>query len=138
MYDNIEQLLNQKSIRITPMRQLLLAHFLAYQKSFGLTELEQAFPKADRTTIYRTLKTFEENGIIHAIENGVSEVKYALCHTDCSPAHHIDQHPHFQCIKCNQLTCLENVFIPKIELPTHYISIETQMTIKGICKTCAG
>ena len=41
--------------------------------------LEKAFPRADRITIYRTLKTFEEKGIVHGIEEGTTEVKYALC-----------------------------------------------------------
>ncbi len=132
----VDQILEHKDIRITPMRQLLLAHFLGNQTILGLQELEKAFPKSDRITIYRTLKTFEENGIVHAIDNGTSEVKYALCREHCTPAQHIDQHPHFHCINCGKILCLETVYIPSIELPAGFSSTEISMTIKGICDDC--
>ena len=93
-----EEILNKKEVRITPMRQLLLEFFLEKNKVLGLSELEKAFPKSDRVTIYRTLKTFEEKGIVHGISNGTTEMKYALCH-DCQVANHSDFHPHFSCLK---------------------------------------
>jgi len=131
----IEKILSQKAVRITPMRQLLLEYLLQEQKPFGLTELENSFPKADRTTIYRTLKTFEEKGIIHSINNELGEVKYALCKEHCT-IEHIDQHPHFQCEQCKQVTCIDNLVIPKMELPKGYLAKETTMLIKGICSDC--
>ncbi len=131
----IEKILSQKAVRITPMRQLLLEYLLQEQKPFGLTELENSFPKADRTTIYRTLKTFEEKGIIHSIYNKLGEVKYALCKEHCT-TEHIDQHPHFQCEQCKQVTCIDNLVIPKMELPKGYLVQEITMLIKGICSDC--
>ncbi len=132
----IDKILEKKVIRITPTRQLLLGYFLRNQKTFGLQELEKVFPKSDRITIYRTLKTFEENGIIHSIDNGTSEVKYALCKERCSPSYHIDQHPHFHCVNCSQIICLENVSIPSVELPEGYTLINISMIMKGTCKNC--
>lgn len=130
------KILEEKAVRITPMRQLLLEYFLQQNKPFGLLELETAFPRSDRITMYRTLKTFEEKGIVHSINNEAGEVKYALCKEHCTPVHHLDQHPHFHCSKCKQITCLESVFIPKIELPNGFTADEMKMTIKGICKNC--
>ena len=37
------KILEQKAVRITPMRQLLLEYFLEQNGTFGLTELETAF-----------------------------------------------------------------------------------------------
>jgi len=84
----------------------------------------------------KPLKTFEEKGIVHSIDNGVAEVKYALCHEDCTEQEHSDQHPHFHCLKCQETTCLESVFIPAISLPVGFDTKEVSMTIKGICKNC--
>ena len=78
------KILEQKAVRITPMRQLLLEHFLLENAVFGLSELEDVFPNSDRITIYRTLKTFEEKGIIHSIDNVTGAVKYALCDEQCT------------------------------------------------------
>lgn len=135
--EKAEEILIQKSIRITPMRQMLLEYFLDQQSVIGLSELELVFPKGDRITMYRTLKTFEENGIIHTVEKGGGEVKYGLCHKHCTPSRHKDQHPHFHCIKCGESTCLETILIPPIELPDRYIAAELRMDIKGICGQCA-
>ena len=55
--ESVNKILEQKAVRITPMRQLLLEYFLQNNGTFGLIELENAFPKSDRITIYRTLVT---------------------------------------------------------------------------------
>jgi Fur family transcriptional regulator, ferric uptake regulator len=135
---NALNILEQKVVRITPMRQLLLEYFIENNGTFGLMELESAFPKSDRITIYRTLKTFEEKGIIHGISSGSSEVKYALCDEHCTSIHHIDQHPHFQCEQCEQITCIDSLVIPQMELPIGYLQKERSMMIKGICPDCQG
>ena len=58
--ETIEQLLESKDIRITAMR-LLIYKFLAEKEiAVTLSDIENAFEKADRTTLYRTIKTFEE------------------------------------------------------------------------------
>ena len=134
--EKAHKILEQKAVRITPMRQLLLECFLENNGTFGLIELEKVFPKSDRITMYRTLKTFEEKGIIHSISNGTGEVKYALCDEHCTPIHHIDQHPHFQCEQCKRVTCIDSQVIPKMELPKGYFLKEVNMMIKGICPNC--
>jgi Fur family ferric uptake transcriptional regulator len=134
--EKVNKILEQKAVRITPMRQLLLEYFVEEEAILGLSELEEVFPKADRITIYRTLKTFEDRGIIHSIENGPNEVKYGLCKEYCTSEHHLDQHPHFHCSKCNQIVCMENILIPVMELPDRFIATEMNMTIKGICPNC--
>lgn len=132
----IEEILEKKQVRITAMRQLLLEYFVEKNKILGLVELEKAFPRADRITIYRTLKTFEGKGIIHSISNGTSEVKYALCNEFCTPTQHMDSHPHFQCVKCKIMECLENAFVPQVKLPEGYSMGRLEVAIQGICSKC--
>lgn len=134
--EKIDKFLKLKAVRITPMRQLLLEFFFKENRPLGLIELEKRFPKSDRITMYRTLKTFEKKGIIHGIDIGKAEVKYALCKERCSPANHIDQHPHFHCEKCGQITCVEDVYTPSVKLPEGYVPKKISMTIKGVCKNC--
>lgn len=130
-------ILKQKAVRITAMRQLILEYFLENDGAFGLSELENGFPKSDRITIYRTLKTFTEKGIVHSIENGAGEMKYALCDEFCTSAAHTDRHPHFQCERCNRITCIDGQAIPRLQLPAGYAIKETSMMVKGICPACA-
>lgn len=134
--DSAIKILDSKNVRVTPMRQLLLDYFLENRSSFGLIELENAYPNSDRITIYRTLKTFEDKGIIHSISNDTGEVKYALCDEHCTPINHLDQHPHFHCDQCKKITCLESIVIPRLDLPDGYLEKEKNMMIKGICPSC--
>ena len=48
--EKAHKILEEKAVRITPMRQLLLEYFLQNNGTFGLIELENAFPKSDRIT----------------------------------------------------------------------------------------
>ena len=59
---DIEKLFASKDLRVTAMR-LLIYKFLAEKEvAVTLSVIENAFEKADRTTLYRTIKTFEEKG----------------------------------------------------------------------------
>lgn len=134
--EKVEILLEEKSVRVTAMRQLILEYFLKEQKTASLRDLEAIFNRADRITIYRTLKTFEEKGILHSIENGTNEVRYALCKEHCTKDYHIDEHPHFHCEKCKNITCLEKVKWPSLGISRDYEVKEIKVMIKGICPDC--
>ena len=73
----------------------------------------------DRSSIFRTLKTFEENKVIHSIEDGSGMTKYAVCAEgcNCDPK---DLHYHFYCTNCDKTFCLFDVPIPNIQLPKNF------------------
>jgi len=138
MLYNIEvtTLLESKNIRATAIRILVLQFFLNQHKAISLNNLEEKFHFSDRTTLYRTLKTFAEKGVIHQINDGTSSVKYALCDTACNSQKHIDIHPHFYCEKCKETTCVNSVSIPEIQLIEHFKINSTELIIKGLCNVC--
>ncbi|RYG32801.1 MAG: transcriptional repressor, partial [Chitinophagaceae bacterium] len=92
--------------------------------------------KFDRVTIYRTLQTFVEKGIIHTIPTPDNSIRYALCKDDCSEGHHHDNHVHFVCIKCSNTICLDHVIVPTVKLPAGFKANEIQMVVNGTCKAC--
>ena len=135
---NTEKYLAKKGIRVTAMR-LLIFNYLANQKEIAVTlsDIENAFSKADRTTLYRTIKTFEEKGVVHSIDDGTGIHKYALCKADCDEHHHQDLHLHFHCSKCNETICLTDTQIPKIKVPEGFIAEDINLIIKGVCDKCS-
>ena len=134
----IEQLLEEKDIRITAMR-LLVYKFLAENKvAVTLSDIENAFAKADRTTLYRTLKTFEEKGIVHQIDDGTHISKFALCEPGCNCELEQDLHLHFHCNNCDETVCLTEQKIPHINLPDGYVAEDANLVLKGICEKCSG
>lgn len=130
------ELLNQKNIQITAMRTLVLQFFFNQRKAISLHDLEENFHFSERTTLYRTLKKFEEKGLVHQINDGTQSSKYALCSKMCSSKKHTDFHPHFYCEKCESTTCLNLVKIPKIKLNKDLKVNSTELIFKGICDVC--
>lgn len=94
MKKEIDNKLNLKNIKPTAMRELVLDILTEQKMAISLSDLEQKFHKSDRVTLYRTLKTFEENKLIHSIDDGTGAVKYALCKESCQ-CHPEDLHVHF-------------------------------------------
>ena len=78
-----ETKLENRNIKPTAMRELVLKVLSEQTTAISLADLEQAFEKADKVTLYRTIKTFEEKKLIHSIDDGSVSVKYALCRETC-------------------------------------------------------
>lgn len=132
-----EQILRKLSLRNTECRTLVLENFLSNDFALSQGFLEQQLPgDFDRVTIYRTLKTFLDSGLIHKILDDEGGIKYALCKEDCTLDNHNHSHVHFKCEKCGKTTCLESISIPHLELPESFTVNEINLLVSGICKSC--
>lgn len=132
----VEKILHNKNVRPTAMRLLVYRTLTENQSAISLTDLENHLQTADRTTLYRTIKTFEEQGVVHPIEDGTGVTKYALCTAYCNAEEHKDLHLHFHCSVCEETTCLTDYSIPQISLPKGYIARDVNFTVSGVCKKC--
>jgi len=119
------------------MRLLVLDYLLNQTSAISLNNLETYFLRSDRITLYRTLKTFEEKGLVHRIEDGSGSVKYALCPEDCSTEEHHDLHVHFFCNQCQETFCLPKSTIPEIILPEKFKTLQVNLIAKGTCAKCS-
>lgn len=133
----LEENLKSHEIKPTAMRLLVLEYLLERDAAVSLTDIYEAFEKSDRTTLYRTLKVFEENGMVHSIDDGTGVPKYALCEDGCKCEIERDLHLHFHCRVCGQTKCLTSYKIPNIELPERYQPEEANLVVKGVCDVCS-
>jgi len=138
MLQDLDKTLQQKGIRPTTMRLLVLDYLLQQSAAVSLSDLETYFYRADRVTLYRSLKTFEEKGLVHHIDDGSGAVKYAICPEECSPQEHHDLHVHFFCNQCRETFCLPKSRIPDIPLPDNFKTEEVNLMVKGTCGRCSG
>ena len=96
--------------------------------------VEQMKTEMNKTTVYRALERLESEGIIHSFIGKDGLKWYAKC-SDCSSKHHNDVHPHFQCKKCDKVTCLSvDVSIPNIE---GYAIEKADVFLTGVCSQCS-
>ncbi len=134
--NNIGSILKKNSLSVTDSRKKILSLFLQSKDALAHGDIEKkAGEKFDRVTIYRTLQTFVEKGIVHSIPTSDNSVKYALC-KDCEDGHHHDDHVHFVCSNCAATICLDDVVSPTIELPKGYFVENVQVLINGVCDKC--
>ncbi|MCM4156471.1 transcriptional repressor [Gramella sp. AN32] len=134
----IEKTLENNGIRPTAMRILIYKYMAEKEIAVALTDIEKTFAKAERTTLYRTLKTFEEKGIVHQIDDGTNISKFALCEPGCNCELDQDLHLHFHCNHCDETVCLTAHKIPHINLPDGYIAEDANLVLTGICEKCSG
>ncbi len=134
-----EELLKKTKLRITESRLDIFSFFQKQEFALSHADIETALSgKFDRVTIYRTLKSFLEKGLIHKVLDDTGNLKYAACKTLCKPeiAHHQHQHAHFKCTTCGQTTCLEEVAIPSVSLPNGFSVEEYNLLVQGTCADC--
>jgi Fur family transcriptional regulator, ferric uptake regulator len=134
---DIKSLLKKNDLSITASRKKILELFVRSKGALSHGEIEKSTgDRFDRVTIYRTLQTFVEKGIIHTIPTDDNSTKYALCHDDCSQGHHHDNHVHFICENCGNTQCLDDVVVPEVKLPRNFQPRLSQMVVKGVCNNC--
>jgi Fur family transcriptional regulator, ferric uptake regulator len=132
-----KDLLRHQQLRITDMRIQVLELFLSSREALSQNDLETRLSEADRITLYRTLRTFQEKGLIHKAIDGTEKQKYALCnHEHCGPDHHNDHHAHFHCDACGKTTCVDSIPAPIIKAPEGFQVHETHLVIHGTCNLC--
>lgn len=137
--EKVQKILIDNGLRKTNCRLDILSVFLNQKHALAHADLEQLLgDQYDRVTLYRTLHTFEEKGIVHSINDVSGAVKYALCDTLCNDHHHHDNHIHFNCTSCGQTVCINELRIPDLKLPEGYKVNSLHFSAQGICKACSG
>ena len=136
--EQLRETLKEHHLRTTTCREDVLSTFINKKNALSHGDLESALGENyDRVTIYRTLKTFLEKGIIHKVLDDEG-LRYALCSSHCSDDKHQHDHVHFKCITCGQTNCIENLHIPAVALPAGYKPTGFNLLIQGTCPACNG
>ena len=74
------EVLKRNQLSVTESRIQILELFYNKNNALEHNDIEKVTgEKFDRVTIYRTLQTFVEKGIIHTIPTADNSVRYALC-----------------------------------------------------------
>ena len=131
-------ILKQYGLSVTDSRKKILELFLDADGALAHADIEKnAAKNFDRVTVYRTLQTFVEKGIIHQIPTTDNSILYALCKHNCQQGHHHDDHVHFICSNCDKTICLDDVTVPDVKLPINFTKQQAAMVVTGVCEECA-
>ena len=93
--------LRSTAARVAVIQQL--AYFPMPQTHREVTEALEAFG-FDQSTIYRCLTELSEAGLVARLDLGDSIRRFELLK---SGSDGFSEHPHFMCVKCGSISCLE-------------------------------
>lgn len=129
---SVAALLQRYGVRLTVPRRAVLEVLLQATYALSGAEIEQQLTLLlDRITLYRTLKTFEEKGLIHRVIDHSDTIRYAVC-----PGSSFREHVHFKCTTCHHIYCLGQVPVPTVALPSKYRVERGDYLLSGICERC--
>ena len=131
--------LRRHAVRLTPVRRTVLEALAHSPFALSSYELEKQLPPpTDRVTLYRTLRTFEEKGLVHRVIDHSETVRYAATCLDEAAATTGPRpdHVHFKCTACQHIYCLSQVPVPAVALPGPYQVVRSDYLLLGVCTRC--
>ena len=117
------------SMQRIAIMEYMMGHFTHPTADVIFNDLYPNIPTLSKTTVYNTLKLFEEQGAIQTISIDDKNLRYDA---DISP------HAHFRCKKCGCVNDLPIKDVLKGESLEYkdFIITEYQLYYKGYCKEC--
>ncbi|MFO8000340.1 MAG: transcriptional repressor [Marinilabilia sp.] len=131
--EDISRLLQAFGLSETAIRREVLS--LLWGEGVALTqkEIESALSfDTDRVTLYRTLKLFTGQGVLHKIVLNEETHKYKL-----AGRFRTSDHAHFFCVNCHKLLCMPQLDIDTAGLPTGFEVHSARLVVEGVCDRCA-
>jgi Fur family ferric uptake transcriptional regulator len=133
-YILLADILKRHGYSITKPRQTVFTLLINQEPQSMYTLTSRAKGKIDRASVYRTIRIFEEAGIVQRIYIGW---KYKVELTDIFSRHH----HHLSCLRCHKLLALpeDNTIEKRITVLTnkhHWVVTNHQLEVQGYCEHC--
>lgn len=128
-------LIKNTKARVTTARVKVLDFLLSQTDSLTHHEIQEKLSgeAIDSVTLYRVLEWLTENELVHRIAGADQVWRFSA-----GGGHHAHEHAHFQCTRCDKLTCFTELKLPQtMALPDGFRSQEVDFLIKGLCPRCA-
>ena len=125
----------EQGLSITPQRTAVFEVLLdaedhpCAEEVFG--RVKASFPDISLDTVYRTLTTFSEIGVVNLVE-GYGEARRYDPETE--------SHHHFRCTMCNQIVDFREKSFDKLKIPKiikdRYTVSNIKVILEGVCNQC--
>ena len=133
--ESLKATIRKSGYKATPSRLAILEAFKGSKRPLSAQEIIDLLPRgADQVTVYRTLKSFKEKGIIKQIDLRHNHAHYELAD--------IDEHHHIICVRCGRIEDVHHCGVEEIQdnvlrASRHFSEIRTHtLEFYGICKSC--
>lgn len=121
-------------LRVTPKRLAVLEVIEAAQSALTHADLEAALPTAiDAVTLYRTLESFVEVGLLSKAVGADRVSRFALLQGEGGNHH---EHAHFHCDSCGRVYCLPAKQPRQPQVPEGFEVAAVDLNVHGNCADC--
>jgi Fur family ferric uptake transcriptional regulator len=130
------QMLKAANLYRTSGRVAILKVLLRANKPLNQRQIARrsASEHLDKVTIYRTLESLSEVGLVHKAFIQERAWHFELAH-NCTKS---QCHPHFTCTCCGSTHCLMGISLPMAKSPHGgFIIHRQQVRLEGLCPACA-
>lgn len=137
--EQCSEILTQHAVRKTDTRIQVLEVLFKYEHALTYSTLEKELGNSfDKVTLYRTLHTFEQAGIVHVVpEKAGGETKFVLSRFSFQNNPHTEP-IYFTCQVCQHVYCLDNVPTPQLDYSGDFDITSLSISASGVCKNCKG
>lgn len=133
---NLIDAIRKAKLRVTEPRIAILEALLENHGPFTVEEIHQRIPKkkCDLATIYRSLGSLENKGLIHRCEFGDGTARYELSARENRIHHH-----HVICRICKRIEVLDDCELQELDhfaKKRGFSSVSHSLEFFGICPLC--
>jgi Fur family ferric uptake transcriptional regulator len=132
----LQDSLRKAGLRSTTARVAVLQRLRSATSPLSHAELaDELTPRGlDKATVFRNLNDLTDAGLVMRTELGDHVWRFEI-----ADRRHDEPgtHPHFVCVTCGSVTCLEGVKLPpKLTSRGKQIGSVTEILLRGLCKSC--
>jgi len=132
-----KELLKSRHIRVTRQKVAILQGILSSSTPVNASDLHDLVSsdiRVDLATVYRTLGSLREKKLVREVADDTGTLYYEIA---CL---HNPVHPHFKCLKCRKISCLEFLDHESTSFMEQYARdceiTEISITLSGTCREC--
>lgn len=135
-HDNVRDILHQKGLKSTPLREKLISVLKKAGSPLSVEEIGQKLKgiEYDQASLFRTLKKLSESQVLSVVNLGEGFLRYEyLCLTH-------DHHHHVICTKCKSITVLPFCIPKEFEAflkKKGFQNISHRLDFQALCSDCS-
>jgi len=127
--------IRESGLRATPARMATLMLLRESEAPLTHSEVAETLGQSgfDKATAFRNLNDLADAGLLRKTELGDHVWRFEAL----DPSHTNDAHPHFVCVDCGSVTCLDKVQLTASSLrQSETVGDITEIFLRGHCRIC--
>jgi Fur family peroxide stress response transcriptional regulator len=131
----MRSIFREKNLKVTPQRYAIYKYLCSTKEHPSAetiyNELKEEYPMLSLATVYKTLRTLVDIGIVQELNAGEDNFRYDA---------NAETHPHIMCLNCGRVDDIEGAdfsFLNELAARNTDYTIEShKLYFYGICRKC--